>query len=43
MLFEGGLKRLQSILDSANALYDFLIDKVLGLQTSVELSGAWNT
>jgi len=43
MLFEGGLKWLQSILDPANALYDFLIDKVLSLQTSVEFSSTWHT
>ncbi len=31
MLPKGGLKWLQSILDPANALYDFLVNKVLSL------------
>lgn len=43
MLSEGGLEWLQSVLDPANALYDFLVDKVLSLKTSVEFSGARHT
>ena len=43
MLSKGSLKWLQSILDPANTLYDFLVNKVLSLQASVEFRGSYHT
>jgi hypothetical protein len=42
VLSEGRLKWLQGVLDPANAVYDFLVDKVLRLQAPVEFGGTWH-
>jgi hypothetical protein len=42
VLNEGSLQLLESVLDAANALNHILVDKVLLLERTIELSVPWH-